>query len=42
VQRATAEEIGVLDSLVVELGAESRSRLIAAAIEAYLLTKSCR
>ncbi len=42
VLQATAEELGVLDSLVVELGAESRSELIAAAIEAHLLTKSRR
>ena len=42
VLQATAEELGVLDSLVVELGAESRSELIAAALEAHLLTKSRR
>ncbi|MBV9729295.1 MAG: hypothetical protein JO309_07820 [Pseudonocardiales bacterium] len=42
VLQATAEELGVLDSLVVELGAESRSELIAAALEADLLTKSRR
>jgi hypothetical protein len=42
VLQATAEELGVLDSLVVELGAESRSELIAAAIEAHLLTKNRR
>src|SRR5262249_27435301 len=40
--QATAEEIGVLDSLVVELGAESRSELIATALETYLLPKSRR
>jgi hypothetical protein len=42
VLQATAEELGVLDSLVVELGAESRSELIAAAVEAHLLTKNRR
>lgn len=42
VLQATAEELGVLDSLVAELGAESRSELIAAAIEAHLLTKNRR
>lgn len=42
VLQATAEELGVLDSLVVELGAESRSELIAAALEAHLVTKSRR
>jgi hypothetical protein len=42
VLQATAAELGVLDSLVVELGAESRSELIAAAVEAHLLTKSRR
>lgn len=42
VLQATAEELGVLDSLVVELGAESRSELIAAALEADLLIKSRR
>lgn len=42
VLQATAEELGVLDSLVVELGAESRSELIATAIEAHLLTKGRR
>lgn len=42
VLQATAEELGILDSLVVELGAESRSELIAAALEAHLLTKSRR
>jgi hypothetical protein len=40
--QATAEELSILDSLVVELGAESRSELIAAALEAHLLTKSRR
>jgi hypothetical protein len=42
VLQATAEELGVLDSLVSELGAESRSELIAAAVEAHLLTKRSR
>jgi hypothetical protein len=42
VLQATAEELSILDSLVVELGAESRSELIAAALEAHLLTKSRR
>jgi hypothetical protein len=42
VLQATAEELSVLDSLVVELGAESRSELIAAALEAHLLTKNRR
>lgn len=40
--QATAEELTILDSLVMELGAESRSELIAAALEAHLLTKSRR
>lgn len=36
--QATAKELDVLDGLVAELGAESRSELIAAAVEAHLLT----
>ncbi|MGH3809100.1 MAG: hypothetical protein ACRDRU_21250 [Pseudonocardiaceae bacterium] len=36
--QATAEELDILDGLVTELGAESRSELIAAAVEAHLLT----
>lgn len=39
VLQATAEELSVLDTLVTELGAESRSELIAAALETYLLGK---
>ncbi|MBV8540596.1 MAG: hypothetical protein JO063_14870 [Pseudonocardiales bacterium] len=36
--QATAEELDILDGLVAELGAESRSELVAAAVEAHLLT----
>jgi len=35
---ASAEELDILDGLVAELGAESRSELVAAAVEAHLLT----
>lgn len=37
--QATAAEIAVLDGLVGELGAESRSELIAVALEAHLLSR---
>lgn len=37
--QATAAEIAVLDGLVGELGAESRSELIAVALEAHLLNR---
>lgn len=37
--QATAAEIAVLDGLVGELGAESRSELIAVALEAHLLSQ---
>ncbi|WP_028934595.1 ribbon-helix-helix protein, CopG family [Pseudonocardia spinosispora] len=40
--QATADELAVLDELMAEMGAESRSELIAAAIEAHLLTKNRR
>lgn len=39
VLQATADEIKVLDDLVSELGAESRSELIAVALEAHLQPK---
>jgi hypothetical protein len=39
VLQATADEIRVLDDLVSELGAESRSELIAVALEAHLQPK---
>lgn len=42
VLQATAEEMSVLDGLVTELGAESRSELIAIALEAHLLGKQKR
>lgn len=42
VLQATADEIKVLDDLVSELGAESRSELIAVALEAHLLGRRGR
>ena len=40
--QATADELEVLDKLIAELGAESRSDLIATAVEADLLPQSRR
>lgn len=40
--QATADELTVLDELMAEMGAESRSELIAAAVEAHLLAKNRR